>query len=225
MTYENYTLIEDHMKSCMKDSAHDREHVRRVLFNALEIAADMNDVDYDVLITACLLHDIARREQQLDPAICHAQAGAEKAYIFLGDNGFDEAFAQQVRHCIKTHRYRKSTPPQSVEAKILFDADKLDAVGATGIARTLMYKGAVSEPLYILLDDGSVSDGNGDEAPSFFQEYIYKLQNLYDRFYTEKGRALALERQEAAKEFYRSLYQEVSTSNNSGRALLGTLLK
>ena len=225
MTRENYALIKEYMKSCMADSAHDREHVRRVLYNALEIAADMNDVDYDVLIAACLLHDIARREQQLDPAICHAQAGSEKAYVFLVKHGFDEAFAQQVRHCIITHRYRKTTPPQSIEAKILFDADKLDAVGATGIARTLMYKGAVSEPLYSLLDDGSVSDGKNDEVPSFFQEYIFKLQDLYDNFYTEKGRALALERQTAAKEFYSRLYNEVSASNNSGRALLDTLLK
>lgn len=225
MTRGQYALIEGYMESCMADSAHDRMHVMRVLYSALEIAEDTGDVDFDVLITACLLHDIARKEQLLDPTVCHAQRGAQMAYEFLAENGFDEVFAQQVRHCIAAHRYRKASPPQSIEAKILFDADKLDSAGATGIARTLMYKGAVGEPMYSVLPDGAVSDGSGDEAPSFFQEYIYKLQNVYDRFYTEKGRALALERQAAAEEFYRSLYREVSLSGESGRALLGKLLE
>lgn len=76
MTKETYDLIENYMLSCMEDSAHDKEHIYRVLFNALEIAKAENDIDYDVLITACLLHDIGRREQFDNPALCHAIDGS-----------------------------------------------------------------------------------------------------------------------------------------------------
>ena len=100
---------------------------------------------------------------------------AKKAYSFLVSNGFDMEYAEKVKHCIRTHRYRKNNLPESLEAKILFDADKLDATGAMGIARTLIYKGTVSEPIYTLLPDGSVSSGENDSTPSFFQEYKYKL--------------------------------------------------
>ncbi len=74
-----------------------------------------------------------------------------------------------------THRFRRDSQPQSLEAKILFDADKLEVTGAIGIARTLIYKGEVAEPLYHMLPDGRVSDGTGDTSPFFFQEYKYKL--------------------------------------------------
>lgn len=225
MTREQYALIEDYMISCMSDSAHDRQHVYRVLYTALDIASDEHGVDMDVLITACLLHDIARKEQLINPAVCHAQAGAQKAYVFLVENGFAEAFAERVKHCIAVHRFRKSSPPESKEAKILFDADKLDAAGAVGVARTLMYKGTVGEPLYNVHSDGSVSDGESDKLPSFFQEYRFKLQKIYDGFYTERGKRLALQRKIAAEDFYRSLCREVNVSNNSGRSTLEKILK
>ena len=79
-------------------------------------------------------------------------------FCFLMENGFDEEFSRKVKHCIKTHRFRKSMQPESVEAKILFDADKLDVTGALGIARTLMYKGNVAEPIYNVLPGGEISD-------------------------------------------------------------------
>lgn len=225
MRKEHYSLIEAYMKSCMSDSAHDMEHVYRVLYNALEIAEECDGVDCDVLICACLLHDIARAEQLRDPSICHALYGGDKAYRFLVENGFEADFAERVRHCIRTHRYRSGNAPESIEAKILFDADKLDAAGVVGIARTLAYKGAVGDPLYSVNGDGNISDGSCDKAPSFFQEYRYKLQNVYDRFFTEKGEKIARERQKAAEDFYSSLFSEVNGSRESGRAVLEKLLK
>ena len=203
-----------------EDSAHDKEHIYRVLYNALEIAdAEMN-VDHDVLIAACLLHDIGRKEQFADPTLCHAMVGAEKAYRFLMDNGFDEDIAQKVRHCIQTHRFRKAMQPESIEAKILFDADKLDVTGALGIARTLMYMGNLADPIYHLLPDGRISNGTEDTGSSFFHEYKFKLEKLYDKFYTRKGTQMAQQRQEIAAAFYESLYREVNTGYLSGRELL-----
>lgn len=225
MDRETYRMLEDYMLCCMEDSAHDKEHVYRVLYNALEIAKGEDNVDYDVLITACLLHDIGRKEQFENPELCHAAAGADKAYQFLLVQGFDTDCAEQVKQCIQTHRFRKNNQPQSLEAKILFDADKLDVAGAIGVARTLLYKGIVSEPLYSVLPDGTVSTGEDDEAPSFFQEYKYKLENLYSKFYTERAAKMAKERQPIANAFYNCLYQEVNASYQNGRSELDQVLQ
>lgn len=217
---ETYALLENYMLCCMKDSAHDKEHVYRVLYMALEIAKTEKNVDYDILIAACLLHDIGRQEQFENPLVCHARAGAKKAHDFLVEHSFESEFAERVSECILTHRYRKSNPPKSIEAKILFDADKIDATGAIGIARTLVYKGKVAEPLYSLLPNGQVSDGAEDEEESFFQEYRFKLEGIYSGFLTETGDKIARKRQQAARDFYNSMLKEVQESYEGGTELL-----
>lgn len=224
MTNTIYRQMESYMLSCMDDSAHDSEHVYRVLYNALEIAKG-EDVDYDILIAACLLHDIGRIDQVKDPTLCHAEVGSEKAYRFLLDMGMTEDFAGQVRHCIITHRFRKNLQPQTIEAKILFDADKLDVTGAIGIARTLMYRGTLTEPLYRHLPDGTISDGSDDIGHSFFREYKFKLEKLYDRFLTKRGAELAASRQRIAKDYYESLYAEVNDGYIAGKEALADILK
>lgn len=220
MKRKTYEMLEAYMSECAADSAHDREHIYRVLGNALEIAGAEKNVDRDVLIAACLLHDIGRGEQRRDPSLCHAEVGSEKAGVFLLEQGFSREFAQRVADCILTHRFRKNRPPESPEAKILFDADKLDVTGAIGIARTLMFQGDGAQPLYTRLPDGSICDGTGEAETSFFQEYKFKLERLYDRFFTDRGAALARQRQEAAVGFYRSLYREVCQSAEQGKELL-----
>lgn len=216
MKKKDFELIENYMLRCMSDSAHDREHVYRVLFTALDIAQCERQVDYDVLIAACLLHDIGRREQFENPELCHAEVGAKKAYAFCIENGFSEDFAKKVASCILTHRFRSGNPPETPEEKILFDADKIDAAGAMGIARTLFYKGKIGQPLYSLNDDGTVSDGSEDKTPSFFQEYKSKLEKLYSKFYTERGKEIALGRQLSAVSFYENLFKEISELRKEG---------
>jgi uncharacterized protein len=83
LNLQTYKLFENYMLSCMDDSAHDKDHIYRVLYVALDIASHEADVNYDVLICACLLHDIGRREQYENPQLCHAHVGAEKAYNFF----------------------------------------------------------------------------------------------------------------------------------------------
>ena len=225
MTQETYRAIETYMLSVMDDSAHDKEHVYRVLYNALEIAKEEREVDYDILIAACLLHDIGRPDQVADPSLCHAEVGSEKAYAFLLQMGMEEDFARQVKHCILTHRFRKNLPPQTMEAKILFDADKLDVTGAIGIARTLLYRGTVLEPLYRLLPDGTISDGTHDIGHSFFREYKFKLEKLYDRFLTKKGEELAKDRQAIARAYYENLFKEVNDGYTAGQKELTAYLE
>lgn len=224
MNRQTFSCIERYMHSCMKDSAHDREHVYRVLNNALRIAEGIPNVDMDVLIASALLHDISRPEQLADGRIDHAHHGADKAYAFLSVKGFPAKFCNHVRSCIRTHRFRKTEPPASIEAKILFDADKLDAAGAVGIARTLIYKGQVQEPLYTMNPDGTVCDGTNTDDVSFFEEYKHKLEKLYSGFHTKTGIAMAKERQQTAVRYYEALLAEVSAPYVEGRNALEHIL-
>lgn len=223
MKKETFALLENYMRTCMGDCAHDGEHVRRVLYLALEIAETEPAADRDVLIAACLLHDIGRAEQFRDPGLCHARVGAEKAYRFLRGHGFPEDFSAHVRDCVRTHRFRSNDPPGSIEAKILFDADKLDVTGAIGMARTLFYAAQVGQPLYSLLPDGTVSDGGVEEPPgvhSVLREYKVKLEGLYDRFLTARGAELARRRQAAAVSIYENLLAEAREPYETGGAIL-----
>lgn len=222
----DYERIEGYMLSCMQDSAHDKDHVYRVLHNALAIVRGEGvTVDMEILLAACLLHDVGRPEQIADKRLCHAQVGGDKAYAFLMAQGWNQARAAHVRDCIRTHRFRKSEPPVSMEAKILYDADKLDVVGAIGIARTLAYNGAVNQPVYSTAPNGEIMDGTGDEPDSFFREYRRKLEHVYDRFLTRTGAEMAQARRQAAEDFYRSIWQEVHDTQRAGSQALNDILE
>ncbi|MGE5495545.1 MAG: HD domain-containing protein [Burkholderiales bacterium] len=224
MKTDEYKQIKDYMHCCMGNSSHDREHVMRVLFTALRLARAERGIDFDILIAACLLHDIGRDAQLKDPKICHAAEGAKMAEAFLLGIGWEEARAKHVSDCIRTHRWRNDDMPQSMEAKVLFDADKLDVTGAMGIARTLMYQGEAGEPLYTV-SGGGVCPGTSREDPeSFYKEYNIKLKNIGAALFTKEARRIACERSKAAEAFYDSLTQEVSEAY-AGKAILDDSLE
>jgi len=206
------------MLSQMQDSAHDKHHIYRVLNSALDIASYEDIKDMDVLLASCLLHDVGREKQFADlEALCHAQVGGEMAYDFLLSQKWTTQKAFHVKECISSHRYRGDNLPQSIEAKILFDADKLDASGGVGIARTLIYEGQTSQPLYIMDDNENIIvDGGGGEISSFFQEYNYKLKNVYNSFFTARAKEIVLKRQKTAVDFYNGLYAEIAENYTNG---------
>ena len=207
LTRAEYETIERIMRSHMKDSAHDAEHIYRVLRAALAIAEGHPQADMDVLLAACLLHDIGRGAQFRDPSVSHADAGADMAFEHLTGLGWDRARAQRVSEAIRAHRYRSGARPETIEARILYDADKLDVAGAMGVARTLVYQGKVDEPLYRVDGDGEPLDGHEGE-PSFMNEYVFKLSKLYDGFFTPEAAEMARSRARAARAFCESLLQE-----------------
>jgi uncharacterized protein len=214
-----YEKIEKYMHLCMNDAAHDRQHVYRVLYFALDIAKTAQ-LDLDILTAATLLHDIGRQIQYQDSTCDHAIVGADMAYAFLVEIGWSANSANHVKACITTHRFRNSHPPLSMEAKVLFDADKLDVTGVMGIARTLLYKGLTSEPLYTVDENSNIIIGHNDTSPSFFNEYNAKLKNIYDKFHTKRASEIALERQKASIDFYESLVKEVLSNQEKGLRLL-----
>ena len=217
MDKQMYQRLQAHMLHFMADSAHDCQHVYRVLYAALEIAATQEGVDSDVLIAACLLHDIGRDKQNADPTLCHALEGSKMAHTILCEEGWENEKAQHVVNCIATHRYRSDNPPKSLEAKILFDADKLDVTGAIGVARTLLYEGRHGEALYNVDAQGDVLDGQVQQAPSFFREYHFKLKGVYDGFYTAYAAQIASQRQGIMTAYYQNLLAEVRDTQMRGK--------
>ena len=198
MKTEHLNEIKEYMHSCSEDSAHDVAHIYRVLNHALNLAKNY-DVNMDILVAACLLHDIGRPAQFADPSLCHARVGSEMAYQFLKKLGWPEEDCEHIKCCILTHRFTISAQPETIEAKILFDADKLDVIGAMGIARTLQYEGKMNASL--------------DE---FLNEYHRKLIKLYDVFYTKEAKQIAGSGKELLERFYLELKAQLDISAVEG---------
>lgn len=225
MDNKQFTQIEQYMLSCMSDAAHDRSHIDRVLYLALDIARFEEGVNFDILITACLLHDIGRDAQFKDKSKNHAKVGAQMAYDYLLSIGWEENKAQHVADCIRAHRFRGKGQHESIESTILYDADKLDATGALGIARTLIYQGQEDQPLYHVDAARQLVLGDAGEKDSFFHEYNFKLKHVYDRLYTTRARDIARGRQKASQDFYNALRDEVHSAHREGALLLHSALQ
>ena len=211
-----WMMVEDAL-SC---SAHDIDHVRRVYKLALKIASYYPQVNYEVLVPAVLLHDIGRREEDLDltGSTDHAVVGAVRAREILERMGIRLEIIEEIQKAIVTHRYRSGKRPSSLEAAILYDADKLDAIGAVGVARTFMMAGQEGAHLYRKVDLESYASENLTEngriinleahAPNV--EYLIKLRRIPERMMTEVGRAMALKRAGVMKAFFDALDHEMS---------------
>ncbi len=225
MDKQEYKTIETYMLSCMNDAAHDPQHIYRVLYLALDIARFEQEVDLDILIAACLLHDIGRDEQFKDKGKDHAKVGARMAYDYLTSIGWPEDKAQHVADCVRAHRFRGKGRHRSMESTILYDADKLDATGALGIARTLIYQGQEDQPLYHVDGSHQLIYGEGDTRDSFFHEYLFKLRHVEGRLNTTRARDIAAGRREAAENFAHALKNDVQDAHQQGALLLASALR
>jgi len=128
---------------------HDWTHVERVRALALRIGKK-EKADLFVVEAAALLHDIGRKAEMKSKGLfCHAEKGAETAKVILKKFGINKDELENIVHCIISHRYRKARIPETLEAKVLFDADKLDSLGAVGVGRLFIFAGnAGSNNLY-----------------------------------------------------------------------------
>ena len=214
MTKEQYKVLNNYMLEHSDNNAHDSYHIYRVLNQALLLAKNYKDINYDVLITSCLLHDIARNKQFKDKTLCHAIEGGIMAYDYLKQQGYEEEFCIHVKDCITTHRFRSNNEPKTIEAKILFDSDKLDVMGTLGISRTLMYGGKLNRPLYLLDSNDKIDYNSNLEAKeTFLGEYNYKLKNIYKKFYTKEAKRLSKKLNKIQVEFYNNLLKQIDVSN------------
>jgi uncharacterized protein len=215
--------IKEIMKKELSSSHHDIEHIERVYNLCLHLAKYESNVDLEILKTAALLHDIARFKEFQDKTgkIEHAALGAEMAEEVLKTLGYSREKIERIKHCIIVHRYRRNRKPKTAEAMILFDADKLDALGAVGVARAFMMAGHYNQKIYsnvsieeYLRDNvlgGKPEGGLRDvskHTPNI--EYELKLKHIPERLYTPKAKAISKERLQFMENFFERLKMEIS---------------
>jgi uncharacterized protein len=195
------------------DLVHGFDHVQRVARLATQIA-QAEGADLKIVQAAALLHDAQDQRQpaHADQRTTHQHASADFAAEILAAEGWSNNRIAAVQHCIRAHRFRdNSEPPQTLEARILFDADKLDAIGAVGVIRAVGYALTHSNPPYAepsaqFLATGETVPG---EPHSAYHEYLFKLRKLKDRLYTPAAQAIAAERHRVMEEFFEQLAAEM----------------
>lgn len=192
------------------DPIHDFDHVLRVYHMAERLAA-AEGADVEIVRAAALLHDAQKAAPDGDRSQ-HHRASAELAREILTAEGWSSDRIEAVLHCIRAHRFRDTTePPATIEAKCLFDADKLDVLGAIGVARTVGYAAIAGEPAYAEPSARFMATGEKEpgEPHSSYHEYLFKLSKVKDRLHTAAARAIAAERHRAMAEFYERLRAEM----------------
>jgi uncharacterized protein len=194
------------------ESAHDFDHVLRVVALAERIARS-EGADLEVVRTAALLHDTARNAER-ETGEDHAVAAARHARALLLDRGASHAFAEAVALAIRDHRFRTGGPPSTLEAQILYDADKLDAIGAIGIARTYAVGGVQGQRLWSAVPaDDRINPERPTDLPTEHtpvREYVVKLSRLKDTLYTAEARRIARGRHRFMVAFFTRLAKEVA---------------
>ena len=192
---------------------HDFDHTQRVLRNALEISSRLTGVDTDVVTAGALLHDIGRSAEDAAGGgeICHAEAGAAMACELLKREGSGEEFALRVSRVVASHRYRGGTKPDTPEGAVVYDADKLDSLGAVGIGRAFLFAGACGAKLHNSTEEALSGESYGRDDTAW-REFLVKLRYLPGAMLTEPGRRLAAERFRVMEEFFRELVSETGIS-------------
>lgn len=187
--------------------SHDWEHTLRVSCLCEQIGP-AEKADMDVLRVAAYLHDIGRAGQDLSlGSVCHAEKGAEMARPIVEKLPLSEEQKANIIHCIRAHRFRGKCRPESAEAKVLFDADKLDAIGAVGVARAFLFAGEVGARLHNpgMKIEETMPYSREDTG---FREYKVKLCKIKDRILTEEGKKIADERHAFMEGFFNRFLEE-----------------
>jgi uncharacterized protein len=187
--------------------SHDWDHTERVRRLALRIGR-RERADIGVLELAALLHDIGREEEdRARGRVCHGRIGAALARRILEDYGCEPAVVRAVVGAIRTHRFRRGGAPRTLEARVLFDADKLDSIGAVGIGRAFQFAGEVGARLHDKAIDVRRTKPYTREDTAY-REYLVKLSRVRDRMTTREGRRLAAERHRFMAAFFDRLNKE-----------------
>jgi uncharacterized protein len=192
------------------DPVHGYDHVQRV-FRLAEYLGQQLKADLEIIRAAVLLHDASGAEPDGTTArMEHALSSADFAAQVLREEGWGEDRIQAVMHCIRAHRFRSQESPATLEARIVFDADKLDVMGAFGAARTIGYALQAGEPIYAepsrtFVEHGELSPG---ERHSAYHEYLFKLRRVRERLQTEPAKQLADQRHRVLTTFFDQLARE-----------------
>ncbi len=207
---DTFNKIKREVKILFKKTkgSHDWDHTMRVLNLCVHIGKK-EGADLKILKYAAVLHDMGRRyEDESCGKVCHAEKGAELAGRMLKKYRLTQVEIDRIMHCVKTHRFRGKRKPLSREAKVLFDADKLDSIGAVGIGRAFLFAGEVGAKLHNRGANIPRTKPYTDQDTAY-REWVVKLREVKDRIITGEGKRLAEERHGFMEEFFNRLNREV----------------
>jgi uncharacterized protein len=192
------------------DAVHGFDHIERV-YRLCEKIGPPEGADMEILLTAALLHDVTDSHPDGVGRKNHHLRSAEFAEAVLSKDKWKPERIKAVLHCIRAHRFRKGEEPLTIEAKVLFDADKLDVLGAIGVSRALAFafqskKPAFSEPSKKFITSGMKEEG---ELHSAYHEYIFKLKKIDEILITNTAKGIAHHRQAFLNDFFDVLADEM----------------
>lgn len=191
-----------------KHGCHGFDHTMRVYKLAIQLWQKEN-ADLEVLWIASLLHDIWRKEQdKCKWKVCHAEIWAKKAKDILQEYNLEKEKIKNIIHCIETHRSRWNKKPNSLEAKIIFDADKLDSIWAVWIWRLFLFAWEIWAKLHNKdVDIEKTKEYSKDDTA--YREFLVKIRKTKDKMQTETWKRLAMERHKYMVQFFDRLNMEV----------------
>jgi len=196
-------------KKCFSNAngSHDWDHSQRVSSLCMHIGR-AEGANLEVLKIAAYLHDVGRpHEDASRGAICHAKKGADLARELLEKCPISQEDKANIVHCIRSHRFRGNHAPETLEARVLFDADKLDAIGAVGIGRAFLFAGEVGARLHNPHVDPENTQPYTEEDTAY-REYKLKLSRIKDRMLTTEGRRMAQQRHAFMEAFFQRFTEE-----------------
>jgi uncharacterized protein len=188
-------------------ASHDWDHTERVYRLCMHIGR-IEGADLEVLAVAAYLHDVGRPyEDESKGAICHAEKGAEIAEALLERYPLSDERKRNIVHCIGSHRFRGNHAPETLEAKTLFDSDKLDSIGAIGIGRAFLFAGEVGAKLHNPETDLRRTQPYTEDDTGY-REFKLKLSKIRERMLTAEGKRMAGERHAFMESFFERFQQE-----------------
>ena len=192
------------------DAAHDDMHVRRVVANARMLAVT-EGADLNVVLPAAWLHDCVIIPKDSPERTQASRLAAVAAGEYLRKAGYPERFIPAIQHAIEAHSFSAKIPPRTLEAQVVQDADRLDALGAVGIARTMMLGGAMGKPLYDAAEPFPLNR-TADDGENVLDHFFVKLLTLSDTMQTGAGRADAARRTAFMRTYLTQLGAEIGAT-------------
>jgi len=200
-----FEKIRERSEEFFRHSHHSKSHVERVYNIAVRIAMEEN-ADLDVVKAAALLHDIARAMEDEGKIEDHTVEGARMARKVLEEVNFPEEKIDKVINCIEVHRFKKNVGAETLEAKILQDADRLDIIGAIGIARVFARGGWENMPIHDpTIPPKAKYDGRSLTSINHIYEKILKVKGSFN---TSTAKELAEERHRFVEQFLERFLKE-----------------
>ena len=201
-------LDQDAPPPAESDGSHDMSHILRVWHNAAAIARSEPDCDVEELVAAVILHDCVAVEKNSPLRSQASRLAAERARDIVGDLHWTAGRIAALVHAIEAHSFSSGIVPNTLEAQILQDADRLDAIGAIGIARCFYVAGRMGSALYDP-DDFDATRRDVDDRRYAIDHFKAKLFPVVDGFRTRAGRAMAAERGAVMQRFVAAFRSEV----------------